>query len=90
MRRLIDAEEFKKQIAGMAIVNNYPPEKANALCKLINAQPTAYDQEKVVEQLEYQKNIWNYDEVADVGLVNEKRKAYTMAIKIVKGGGVDG
>lgn len=26
--RLIDADEFEKQIAGMAILNNYPPSKA--------------------------------------------------------------
>lgn len=52
MRRLIDAEEFKKQIAGMAIVNNYPPEKANALCELIDAQQTVCDPDKVVVQLE--------------------------------------
>lgn len=49
--RLIDADEFKKQIAGMAIVNNYPAEKANAICELIDNQPTAYDVDKAVEQL---------------------------------------
>lgn len=30
MRR-IDADEFKRQIAGMAIANNYSPQKANSL-----------------------------------------------------------
>lgn len=50
--RLIDAEEFKKQIAGMAIINNYPPEKANQFCELIDLQKTAYDLDKVIEQLE--------------------------------------
>lgn len=49
--RLIDADEFKKQIAGTTIVNNYPPDKANKLCELIDAQPTAYDVDKVVEQI---------------------------------------
>lgn len=38
--RLIDADEFQKQIAGMAILNNYPPNKANALCELVDNQPT--------------------------------------------------
>ena len=28
--RLIDAEEFKKQIAGMAIANNYPADRLSA------------------------------------------------------------
>ena len=41
--RLIDADTFKKQIAGMTIANNYPVNKASALCDLIDAQPTAYD-----------------------------------------------
>lgn len=41
--RLIDADEFQKQIAGMAILNNYPPNKANALCELVDNQPTAFD-----------------------------------------------
>lgn len=50
--RLIDADEFKKQIAGMAIVKNYPAEKANALCEIIDLQPTAYDVDKVVKKIE--------------------------------------
>lgn len=53
---------------------------------VIETEPTAYDPDKIVEQLEYQKNIWNYNEIADTILVDEKRKAYTMAIKIVKSG----
>ena len=39
MKRLIDVNELKKQIAGMAIVNNYPPEKANALCIKTGSKP---------------------------------------------------
>lgn len=50
--RLIDADEFKKQIVAMAILNNYPPSKANALCELIDRQPTAYDLDKVIEKLQ--------------------------------------
>lgn len=50
--RLIDADEFKRQIAGMAIINNFPTDKANAMCELIDSQHTAYDADKVVEQLE--------------------------------------
>lgn len=50
--RLIDADEFKKQIVGMAIAKNYPAEKANALCEIIDLQPTAYDVDKVVEKVE--------------------------------------
>jgi hypothetical protein len=50
--RLIDAEAFEKQVVAMAIMNGYAPQKANALCELINKQPTAYDVDKVAEQLE--------------------------------------
>lgn len=56
--RLIDADEFKRQIVGMAIINNYPADKANKLCELIDTQPTAYDVDKVVEQLE---ELWKED-----------------------------
>lgn len=55
--RLIDADEFKKQIAGMAIVNNYPADKANKMCELIDCQPTAYDVDKVIERLEHDTEI---------------------------------
>lgn len=55
--RLIDADVFKSQIAGMAISNNYPANKANAWCELIDAQATAYDLDKVVEQLEDEKEF---------------------------------
>ena len=88
MKRLIDANELKKQIAGMAIVNNYQPEKANALCELIDAQPTAYDTDKVVEQLENERKFW--ENAYDSNLGKEKARSYEHAIKIVKGDGVDG
>ena len=97
--RLIDADEFQKQIAGMAILNNYPPNKSNALCELVDNQPTAFDVEKVIERLEaikengacdgencghckYFKTCWE-GEMSD-------RLALDKAIKIVKGGGIDG
>lgn len=49
--RLIDADEFKRQIAGMAIVNGYSAQKANKMCELIDKQPTVYDLDKVLKQL---------------------------------------
>lgn len=57
--------------------------------------PTAYDQEKVVKQLEKLKSLVPVNRVLD-DIVNDKPKelgmliAYEKAIKIVKGGGVDG
>lgn len=87
MRRLIDADVFKSQIAGMAISNNYPANKANALCELIDAQPTAYDPDKVVEQLENERKFWG--NAYDSNLGKEKARSYEHAIQIVKGGGAD-
>lgn len=83
--RLIDANELKKQIAGMAIINNYSADRANKMCELIDSQPTAYDVDKVVERLEgallnltfhkdYNSKAWN--------------RAIHKAIEIVKSGGI--
>ena len=85
--RLIDADAFKKQIAGMTIANNYPVNKASALCDLIDAQPTAYDLDKVVEWLQDESckymDIWcKTKEKADFA----KMEAFDEAEKIVKGG----
>lgn len=57
--------------------------------------PTAYDPDKVVEQLEELKSLVPVNRLLD-NIVNDKPKelgmliAYEKAIKIVKGGGVDG
>lgn len=81
--RLIDADAFKSQIAGMAISNNYPANKANALCELIDAQPTAYDPDKVVEQLEKVA----FERYGNDGMGGEMVVNMDDAIEIVKGGG---
>ena len=60
----------------------------------IKSQPTVYDPEKVVEQLEELKSLVPVNRILD-DIVNEKPKelgmliAYSKAIEIVKGGGVD-
>ena len=77
--RLIDADEFKRQIAGMAIVNGYSPQKANALCELIDNQPTAYDLDDVVKQLE---DI--YAKAAEIG-AKEALKTYVQERKKEQG-----
>lgn len=38
--RLIDADAFKEQVAIMTLKENLPVNKANAMIKLIDAQPT--------------------------------------------------
>ena len=94
--RLIDADEFQKQIAGMAILNNYPPNKANALCELIDSQPTAFDVEKVVKQLEEESeqsyvDFESYAKEHNIGsgFNDWHYKGLNRAIEIVKQGGRD-
>ncbi len=85
--RLIDADEFKKQIAGMAVANNYPADKANKICKLVDCQKTAYDVDAVVKGLEErlcskQKEYTDWD-------CAMRNKHYEDAIGIVKSGGTE-
>lgn len=86
--RLIDADAFERQIAGMTIANSYSVNKANALCELIDAQPTAYDVDAVVKQLEAVDNQIEiqYENNYEKGLSDGIEKA----VEIVTGGGVDG
>lgn len=92
--RLIDADEFKKQIAGMAIVNNYPADKANKMCELIDLQSTTYDVDKILEQLEDLKRRYWFtiantgDKKLDCAYENVGN-ALDRAIEIVKSGGVE-
>ena len=61
----------------------------------IKSQPTAYDVDKVAEQLEELKSLVPVNRILD-DIINEKPKelgmliAYSKAIEIVKGGVVDG
>ena len=96
LMRLIDADEFQKQIAGMAILNNYPPNKANALCKSVDNQPTAFDVENVVSNLEQLKLDGACEYCGYCECLNEcwdgdmsEEHAINMAIEIVKRGGLD-
>lgn len=52
------------------------------LASVIDAQPTAYDADKVVEQLEELKRRYGIEEFAIKGIICK-------AIEIVKGGGVN-
>ena len=91
--RLIDADEFTKQVAAMTIANNYPTEKVNAWCALIDAQPKAYDVDEVVEQLELLKrhDLNLADMMSDIQSNGLGRHFICLedAIEIVKAGGVE-
>lgn len=55
--RLIDADNIKKKIASVAILSLFDrmeisPEKLDSLIKMIDMEETAYDVDKVVEQIE--------------------------------------
>lgn len=89
MGRLIDADNL--QFNG----RNYNKSQMKAILDFIDSQPTAYDPDKVVEQLEKLKSLVPVNRVLD-DIINDKPKelgmliAYEKAIEIVKGGGVDG
>ena len=52
--RLIDADHFKQMIAGGAIKAGTETAAGlgAAICRLVDEEPTAYDVDKVIEQLE--------------------------------------
>lgn len=81
MGRLIDADKFK----GKVIASH----TGSGVIKLIaiDEVPTAYDPDKVVEQLENERKFW--ENAYDSNLGKEKARSYEHAIEIVKGGGVD-
>lgn len=57
--------------------------------EFIENQPTAYDVDKVIAQLENEKKFWN-DATYNKEIGKQKARSYAYAIEIVKGGGIDG
>ncbi len=93
MRRLIDANNL--QFNG----RNYNKSQVKAILDFIDAQPTAYDPDKVVEQLKEEKEFSyaDFDEYVnevcpclDAEYDDFFHKGLERAIDIVKAGGVDG
>lgn len=88
MRQLVDADanrdEFMEKVYD--ILSDEPDNiKANLIIDAFDEMPTAYDPDKVVEQLEAYSNA---DEAERLGTMPVVELAD--AIKIVKGGGADG
>lgn len=87
MGRLIDADELIKYIKIWEIGTSISSDQKEFI-DCVNEQPTVFDVDKVVEQLE--------EERENVGFVKATTEASAYirgindAIKIVKGGGVDG
>jgi hypothetical protein len=82
--RLIDADALKKDLKSVTLSNGTLV-NTNAVLYLLEEYPTAYDVDKVVEQLEYRSTLSR-----PVGWT----KSYEIitlkdAVEIVKGGGVE-
>ena len=85
--RLIDADLLKSSDEMAKVFNNLSNEMYGML-QLIDEQPTAFDSERVLEQIEFNKELIN------MARVNEREKncivnTWNMARTLVKGGGVD-
>lgn len=86
MSRLIDAdkliEELKQEIDMQYM---YSPK---GFINVVNSQPTAFDVDKVVEQLEEEK-MWYETHGVNMDMKKGIIGATCKAIKIVKAGGID-
>lgn len=98
--RLIDADEidFNEVFVG---ASEFAEDTRQAGKMLIDAQPTAYDVDKVIKQLEdkvkeYDERIEKrkganfFDETERIKQFDERAWDIENAIEIVKGGGIDG
>lgn len=84
--RLIDADVLKEYcMRASKSDDDFRRVSLATLASVIDAQPIAYDPDKVVEQLEAYSNA---DEAERLGTMPAVELAD--AIKIVEGGGVDG
>ena len=103
MGRLIDEDELVEEIKSLKIVLDgkdiFPTAAKDTVLRIISEQPTAYDPDKVVEQLKEEKefsyvDFGEYvDEVCpclDAEYDDLFHRGLERAIEIVKGGGVDG
>lgn len=92
--KLIEADELKKELyqqwfMDILLTQRNSEDMFYALAQKIDAQPTAYDVDKVVEQLEE----WTFNADVNIGdgtMMNHNLIVSKNAIEIVKGGGVNG
>lgn len=86
--RLVDADALKKDLKSVTLSNGTLV-NTNAVLYLLEEYPTAYDVDRVVEQLEeYGNEEMNYYRNTPYEKCIEE--CVHKAIDIVKGGGVDG
>ena len=85
---LIDADALKEYcMRASKSDDDFRRVSLATLASVIDAQPTAYDPDKIVEQLENERKFW--ENAYNRNLGKEKARSYEHAIEIVKGGGVD-
>lgn len=110
MGRLIDADALIEEIkslqvfvtglrAGRGILNEYAKQYRESLLRIVDEQPTAYNVETVVDQLEEEReySYADFDEYSysyELDLTEEYddffHKGLERAMRIVKAGGING
>lgn len=87
MMRLIDADTLIKNLSYLYTKNHIPVDmRAKEILTTIMEQPTAYDVDKVVKEI----NEWTFNANIDVGggkVMNHNLIVRDIAIEIVKAGG---
>lgn len=85
--RLIDADKAIEEYTQI-FVEKFGIEGGEMFKGVVKQMPTAYDVDKVLEQLENEKKFWN-DATYNKEIGKQKARSYAYAIEIVKGGGID-
>ena len=88
--RLIDADALQKDLKSVTLSNGTLV-NTNAVLYLLEEYPTAYDVDKIVEQLEDRKSLMMETlKISEADIDRGRIYGMDKAIDIVKGGGVDG
>ena len=88
--RLIDADALKKDLKSVTLSNGTLV-NTNAVLYLLEEYPTAYDVEKVVEQLKDRKSLMMETlKISEADIDRGRIYGMEKAIEIVKVGGVNG
>ena len=86
--RLINADELVKQLKA-STMRNGTLINTNTMLAVVGKMPTAYDVDKVVEELESAENYYYHDKFDEEGdLIMVKSIEQSVAIEIVKHGSV--
>ena len=86
--RLIDADKLKKDMLLQNILGESMQKIIDRYIHIVDSQPTAFDLDNVVGQLEKLKDTEQDDSVAEIVSTRIWNKAIQSAVSIVKGGGI--